>query len=142
MSCFYITFDTPELIEQALDVIKHHRLGRPGDGIITLMSRRKKKYEVFKIIIAVDIETCKPVGCLALDLKCAIQGWSTFRDDPEIPNEFFRVNVWVKPAYRRRGIGKRLLEKSCVQSQRGVECYDTGPASRRLYSVLKDARVA
>lgn len=142
MSCIYLTFDTPELIEQALRIIKYHRLGRPGDGIITLMARREKKYEIFKIIIAFDYITNKPVGCLALDLKYAVPGWSSFRDDPGIPNEFFRVNVWVKPAFRKRGIGKMLIEKSCIKSQRGVECYDTGPASRRLYSVLQDARVA
>lgn len=142
MSFAYLVFDTPELIEQALDVIKHHRLGRPGDGIITLMSRRKKKYDVFKIIIALELENFKPVGCLTLDLKHSVPGWSSFRYDPDIPNEFFRVNVWVKPAYRKRGIAKMLLEKSCIKSQRGVECYDTGPASRRLYSVLQDARVA
>lgn len=141
MSFHFEIFESSEQIEYALDIIRYNRLGRPGDGIITLMSRREKPYDINKIIIAFCIETLKPIGCLVLDRRKTYKGWYSFSENERIPNDYLRVNVWVKPDYRKNGAARKMLEISCIEQEYGVECYDSGKASRKLYSNLKDARI-
>lgn len=134
----YKQYDTEQEINFALDIIRFARLYKPGDGIIGRMSKiRFREYRIQHVVIAFDND--RAIGCMTVDLKTAQKSWSTY--DASLPSEYSRVNVWVKPQYRRKGIGKNLLSMTGVSSEIGVECYDTGRAARKLYANLTSARM-
>lgn len=138
--CTYESFETYEEINKALDIIKANRLYKPGDGLIQRMTRiRWSEYKFASIVIAFSEVTGDPLGTAVLDHRVAEPSWSTY--DEKLPKNYHRVNVWVKPNYRKRGIGKNLLLISGVVNEIGVECYDTGRPAKKLYACLEQCRM-
>lgn len=131
-------YSTEQEINFALDIIRFARLYKPGDGIIGRMTKiRFREYRLQRVVIAFADD--RAIGCVVVDQKTAIPTWSTY--DASLPHVYSRVNVWVKPQHRRKGIGKNLLSMTGVSSETGVECYDTGRAARKLYANLTSSRM-
>jgi GNAT superfamily N-acetyltransferase len=141
----YKTYSTKEEIDCALDIIRLGRIYTPGCGLILRMTKKRwSEYQLEKVVIAYAFnENNEPyaVGCIVVDRKTALPSWSTFSIDQNMPNDYLRINVWVKPKFRRCGIGARLMTNAEVNTLPGVECYDTGAAARKLYGTLKYSRL-
>lgn len=127
-------------INHGLDIIRLNRLYTPGSGIIFRMCRNRNEYEFERIVIAYDRDS-KAVACILVNNKHSRPDWTSFSHDPEVPNDFKRINVWVRPKLRRQGIGRKLMAEAQVNDLVGVECYDTGYAAKKLYGKLKKSRI-
>lgn len=137
----YESFETYEDINKALDLIKSFRLYKPGDGLIQRMTRiRWFEYKFTTVILAYANESLDvPIGAAVVDNRVAEPTWSTY--DASLPKDYHRINVWVKPNSRKRGVGKNLLLLSGVVNELGVECYDTGRPAKKLYACLEKSRM-
>lgn len=95
-------------LDTACKLIISHRLYTPGTGAI-------RDTVLFKdtdlIIIAFKDE--KPIACIVRDAMP-----SSYFDD-----ERFAVNVWVKPSYRKKGIGKELINLMKKSSRKKIFGY-------------------
>lgn len=133
------TYEDQE-IDHGLDIVRLNRLYTPGCGIIFRMCRNRNEYNFERIVIAYDRYN-KAIACILVDNKYSKPDWTTYSIDPEVPNEYKRINVWVRPKFRRQGIGRKLMDEAQVNDLLGVECYDTGYAAKKLYGKLKKSRI-
>lgn len=116
----YVLYENEKLSEGA-SIIHKNRIYSPGrDGI-----RHRAMNPIILSAIVVAYHNNKPVGCITLDANPLKK-----------QKEYYQViNTWIKPKYRRKGIGKNLLSVIDEKATYTVAGYAT-PDGREFYNNL------
>lgn len=106
-------------LDEGIAVVRKHRLYNHISGIIrdiTIFDSTNLE----RVLVAYHKKT--PIGCLTVDDYIDITAKAVQT----------RVNTWVKPYYRGKGVGTKLL--SATRLKEGFLCYGVSEAAVKLYS--------
>jgi len=114
----YILYES-ENLEMGASIVYKNRIYSPGRAGIR---KRVMNPELLSAIV-VAFHNNKPVGCITLD-----------KHPIKRKKEYYQVvNTWIKPKYRRKGIGKNLLSVIDDKADFLVAGYAT-PDGRSFYN--------